>query len=58
MKPGHEMGYCWEKFGERQLHCCRPPGHPDDDGTGGHWTPYGGGATEFRSRLAKRRPSQ
>lgn len=57
MKPGHEMGYCWEKFGKRQLHCCRPPGHPDDDGAGGHWTPYGGGPTEFRSRLA-RRPSR
>lgn len=53
MKPGHEMGYCWTKFGPRQLHCCRPPGH-----SGEHSTPYGGGPTEFRSRLAPRRPSQ
>ncbi|MFD5663469.1 hypothetical protein ACFWIK_00970 [Streptomyces anthocyanicus] len=54
MKPGHEMGYCWEKFGDRQLHCCRPPDHEDDDGEGGHWTPYGGGPVEFRSRLTPR----
>lgn len=53
-QPGNEMGYCWEKFGKRQLHCCRPPGHPNDDGKGGHWTPYGGGPVEFRSRLKQR----
>lgn len=57
-RPGHEMGYCWVKFGPRQLHCCREPYHSDDDGKGGHWTPYGGGPAEFRSRLEPRRPSR
>lgn len=58
MKPGHEMGYCWVTFGKRQLHCCRPPGHADDDGKGGHWTPYGGGPQTVHSRLTGRRPSR
>lgn len=48
-QPGHEMGYCWKKHGPRQLHCCRPPFH-----SGACSTPYGGGATVFRSRLKPR----
>ncbi|MFH9816125.1 hypothetical protein [Streptomyces sp. NPDC017230] len=52
LAAGRAAGYCWLTFGARQLHCCREPYHP-----GGHWTPYGG-PTEFRSRLAERRPSR
>ncbi|MYU25504.1 hypothetical protein [Streptomyces sp. SID8352] len=58
---GRAAGYCWITFGPRQLHCCRPPGHANEDGhdgEDGHATPYGGGPGEFRSRLAPRRPSQ
>ncbi|MYU21279.1 hypothetical protein [Streptomyces sp. SID8352] len=59
LAAGRAAGYCWQPFGSRQLHCCRPPGHANEDGhdEDGHATPYGGGAAEFRSRLAPRRPS-
>lgn len=57
-RAGRAAGYCWVMFGRRQMHCCRPPGHADDDGKGGHWTPYGGGPKTVRVRLARRRSSR